>query len=84
MKGEGRGTRRINSVRDLEVYKLAFETAMEIFEMSKQFPKEETYSLTGQARRSSRLVLRILQKDGVNFQMQRKKQQKHRLGWSLP
>ena len=84
MKGEGRGTRRINSVRDLEVYKLAFETAMEIFEMSKQFPKEETYSLTGQARRPSRLVLRILQKDGVNFQMQRKKQQKHRLGWSLP
>jgi len=56
MKGEGRGARRINSVRDLEVYKLAFETAMEIFEISKQFPKEETYSLTGQARRSSRSV----------------------------
>jgi len=40
----------------LEVYKLAFETAMEIFEISKRFPKEETYSLTDQARRFSRSV----------------------------
>ena len=46
----------INSVRDLEVYKLAFESAMEIFEMSKNFPKEEKYSLTDQMRRSSRSV----------------------------
>ena len=41
MKGEGRGTRRINSVRDLEVYKLAFETAMEIFEISNSFQKKK-------------------------------------------
>lgn len=47
---------RINSVRDLEVYKLAFETAMEIFEMSKGFPKEEKYSLTDQVRKSSRSI----------------------------
>ena len=53
---DGRGTRRINSVRDLDVYKLAFDTAMEIFELSKKFPKEETYSLTDQIRRSSRSV----------------------------
>jgi len=45
-------TRRIHSVRDLEVYKLAFESAMEIFEISKSFPKEEIYSLTDQIRRS--------------------------------
>ncbi len=43
---EEKETRRINSVRDLEVYKLAFESAMEIFEVSKSFPKEEIYSLT--------------------------------------
>lgn len=36
---EEKETRRINSVRDLEVYKLAFESAMEIFEVSKSFPK---------------------------------------------
>ena len=48
--------RRINSVRDLEVYKIAFEAAMEIFEISKKFPKEEKYSLTDQVRRSSRSV----------------------------
>ncbi len=48
--------KRINSVRDLEVYKKAFEAAMEIFEISKNFPKEEKYSLTDQMRRSSRSV----------------------------
>lgn len=48
--------RRIKSVRELEVYKLAFETAMEIFELSRSFPKEEKYSLTDQVRRSSRSV----------------------------
>ena len=34
----------------------AFTTAMEIFTLSKTFPKEETYSLTDQIRRSSRSV----------------------------
>jgi len=56
MKDERRGTKRINSVRDLEVYKIAFDTAMEIFEISKRFPNEEKYSLTDQIRRSSRSV----------------------------
>ena len=42
--------------QDLEVYKKAFDAAMEIFELSKSFPKEETYSLTDQIRRSSRSV----------------------------
>ena len=44
------------SVKDTKVYKLAFELAMEIFEISKSFPKEEIYSLTDQIRRSSRSV----------------------------
>lgn len=44
------------SVKDTKVYKLAFTQAMEIFELSKKFPKEETYSLTDQIRRSSRSV----------------------------
>jgi four helix bundle protein len=55
-KDEGRRTKRIKSVRDLEVYRLAFDAAMEIYEISKRFPKEETYSLTDQIRRSSRSV----------------------------
>ena len=42
--------------QDLEVYKRAFAAAMRIFELSKSFPKEETYSLTDQIRRSSRAV----------------------------
>lgn len=41
---------------DLEVYRIAFETAMTIFEISKTFPTEERYSLTDQIRRSSRAV----------------------------
>jgi hypothetical protein len=34
------------NVKETKVYRLAFELAMEIFVISKQFPKEETYSLT--------------------------------------
>jgi four helix bundle protein len=44
----------IQSHRDLEVYQLAFEAAMQIFELSKKFPPEEKFSLTDQIRRSSR------------------------------
>ena len=45
---------RIKSCKDLKVYNLAFELAMQIFEMMKSFPKEEKYSLTDQIRRASR------------------------------
>ena len=47
---------KIRSHKELEVYKLSFISAMRIFEISKRFPKEETYSLTDQIRRSSRSV----------------------------
>jgi len=47
---------KIQSHRDLEVYKRAFDAAMRIFELSKAFPREEMYSLTDQVRRSSRSV----------------------------
>ena len=46
----------IQSHRELEVYQMAFEAAMQIFELTKGFPKEERYSLTDQIRRSSRAV----------------------------
>ena len=42
--------------KDLLAYQKAFSLAMEIFKVSKSFPKEETYSLTDQIRRSSRSV----------------------------
>ena len=42
--------------QDLLAYKKSFFLAMEIFEISKSFPKEEMYSLTDQIRRSSRSV----------------------------
>src|SRR6201993_53745 len=44
------------SFRDLNVYRQARETAQQIFEVSRQFPVEERYSLTDQIRRSSRSV----------------------------
>ena len=47
---------RINSYKDLHVYRNAMDAAMEIFEMTKDFPKEEKYSLVDQIRRSSRSV----------------------------
>lgn len=47
---------QINSFKDLIVYQKAYKLAMEVFEISKDFPKEEKYSLTDQMRRSSRSV----------------------------
>ena len=46
----------LRGFRDLKVYQLAYKLAMEIFNESKAFPKEERYSLTDQIRRSSRSV----------------------------
>ena len=48
--------KRLSGIRDLDVYKLAFDTAMQIYEISKSFSSEERYSLTDQIRRSSRSV----------------------------
>jgi hypothetical protein len=42
----------IKDHKDLGIYKIAFEAAMKIFELSKKFPVEERYSLTDQIRRS--------------------------------
>lgn len=42
--------------KGLKVFQLAYQLAMEIFHLSKNFPKEEIYSLTDQIRRSSRSV----------------------------
>ena len=49
-------TNKIRTVRDLKVHCKAFDSAMEIFEITKNFPKEETYSLTDQIRRASSSV----------------------------
>ena len=37
---------KITTHKELEVYKLSFDVAMKIFQLAKQFPKKETYSLT--------------------------------------
>lgn len=47
---------QINSFQDLIVYQKAYTVSMEIFEITKGFPKEEKYSLIDQIRRSSRSV----------------------------
>lgn len=46
----------IKSYKDLEVYKRSFGMAMDIFWMTRNFPREEIYSLTSQIVRSSRSV----------------------------
>lgn len=46
----------IRTYKDLDVYKLAYEVAMEIFWLTREFPTEEIYSLTSQIIRSSRSV----------------------------
>jgi four helix bundle protein len=52
---------RINSARELMVYKEAYVLAMEIFKISRSWPNSEKYSLTDQIRRSSRSVCSNLQ-----------------------
>jgi len=47
---------KITRHTELEVFQKAFETAMMLFEVSREFPREELYSLTDQMRRSSRSV----------------------------
>lgn len=47
---------RVADYKELRVYRLAFDSAMEIFELSRHWPVEERYSLTDQVRRSSRSV----------------------------
>ena len=42
--------------RDLIVYQKSYQLALEIFNVTKSFPKEELYSLTDQIRRSSRSI----------------------------
>jgi len=47
---------QIETAKDLSVYRLGYELAMQIFEATKSFPAEEKYALTSQIRRSSRSV----------------------------
>jgi four helix bundle protein len=46
----------IRNHEELDFYKLAFSSAMKVFQLTKAFPKTETFSLTDQVRRSSRSV----------------------------
>lgn len=46
----------IYSARELDVYKLAYKAALEIFSLTKTYPAEEKYDLISQIRRSSRSV----------------------------
>ena len=44
------------SYKELKVYQRSYDVAMEIFNLSKKFPRDEMYSLTNQLRKSSRSV----------------------------
>ena len=50
----------IQNAKELEVYQVAYALAMRIFQLSKRFPAEERWALTGQIRRSSRSVCQNL------------------------
>ncbi len=47
---------RIESAKDLDVYKKAYQLAMDVFRLTLRFPNEEKFALTSQIRRSSRSV----------------------------
>jgi len=46
----------VENFKDLEVYRVSRELSKRVYEISNEFPKEETYSLTDQIRRSSRSI----------------------------
>jgi four helix bundle protein len=46
----------VQSVKELTVYKKAYQQAMDFFQVSRQFPADERYAMTSQGRRSSRSV----------------------------
>ena len=46
----------MNSVEDLDVFKLAHQLTIKIYAVTKTFPKEETYSLVDQMRRAAASV----------------------------
>lgn len=46
----------LNSYRDLQVYQVAFQLQQSLFRASRIWPREESYSLTDQVRRSSRSI----------------------------
>jgi four helix bundle protein len=46
----------IKSHKELDVYKHAFNAALEVYKLTMSFPNAEKYSLTDQIRRSSRSV----------------------------
>ena len=56
MREQNQEKKAIQSYKDLKVFQLAYDLAMEVFWSTKEFPKEETYSLTDQIRRSSRSI----------------------------
>jgi four helix bundle protein len=43
----------MNSVEELDVFKLAHQLALKTYSATKTFPKEETYSLVDQTRRAA-------------------------------
>ena len=56
MSERGSERKTIRDFRELRVYRMAFEAAMRIHALSKNWPVEERYSLTDQIRRSSRSI----------------------------
>ena len=56
MSENGVARKQIVSYRDLDVFNLAYTLAMEVFQLTTRFPKEERYALVDQMRRSSRSV----------------------------
>jgi four helix bundle protein len=46
----------IRTVKDLKIYQAAYRLALEVFEVTKHFPREETSALVDQLRRSARSI----------------------------
>jgi four helix bundle protein len=75
------GAMQIDSAKDLNVYKMAYKLAMEIFAATKCFPSEEKYALTSQIRRSSRSICLNLREAWAKRRYEAHFVSKHGLRW---
>jgi four helix bundle protein len=61
-------------MEDLDVYRLSYEVVLDIYEITKKFPKEETYGLVSQMRRAAVSIVSNLSEGGARISIGESKQ----------
>jgi len=60
----------LKNYRDLKVWQKSYRLCLDLYRITKKFPKEERYGLTSQIRRAAVSIFQISQKDMAGRQLQ--------------